>query len=83
MSDSAHLPVPEGKPVDAPRLAYAELPVEPQTPSTPTSTKAKKANPLIDLIDTEKTYVDNLTGIIRVRGDLPGPNSTAHTIFRK
>lgn len=29
--------------------------------------KPKKANPLTDLIDTEKAYVEQLTGIIRVR----------------
>lgn len=29
--------------------------------------KPRKANPLNDLIDTEKAYVEQLTGIIRVR----------------
>lgn len=37
------------------------------TPSGPSGDKAKKANPLTDLIDTEKVYVDQLAGIIRVR----------------
>jgi hypothetical protein len=32
--------------------------------------KPKKSNPLNDLIDTEKTYVEQLTGIIRVRSNL-------------
>ncbi|KAF6766283.1 hypothetical protein DFP72DRAFT_1028953 [Ephemerocybe angulata] len=43
------------------------VPPTPTTPTTPTSPgpKSKKTNPLNDLIDTEKAYVDNLTGIIR------------------
>lgn len=48
----------------------------PLTPTSPNSSappspsaieKSKKSNPLIDLIETEKLYVDQLTGIIRVR----------------
>jgi hypothetical protein len=35
--------------------------------STQPEGKPKKANPLNDLIDTEKRYVELLTGIIRVR----------------
>lgn len=35
-------------------------------PSPSTEGKPKKSNPLIDLIETEKVYVDQLTGIIRV-----------------
>lgn len=31
----------------------------------------KKSNPLTDLVETEKVYVDLLTGIIRVRRFLP------------
>lgn len=49
------------------------LPLTPTTPLTPLhpsfsppDQKPKKSNPLNDLIDTEKTYVDLLTGIIRV-----------------
>ena len=39
-------------------------------PTTPgTDKKSKKVNPLEDLINTEKIYVENLTGIIRVRTD--------------
>ncbi|KAF9044802.1 hypothetical protein BDZ89DRAFT_1058899 [Hymenopellis radicata] len=46
------------------------LPGTPTTPSTPVSPtnpeqKQKKSNPLVDLIDTEKHYVDQLAGIIR------------------
>ncbi|KAG7450419.1 uncharacterized protein BT62DRAFT_927719 [Guyanagaster necrorhizus] len=48
----------------------------PSTPSTPTSpttpvspsypeSKPKRSNPLTDLVDTEKNYVEQLTGIIR------------------
>src|SRR6266849_547872 len=38
------------------------------TPTTPASPdiRAKRTNPLVDLIDTEKLYVDQLTGVIRV-----------------
>ncbi|KAJ6503447.1 hypothetical protein C8R47DRAFT_969162 [Mycena vitilis] len=49
-------------------------------------TRQKRANPLTDLIDTEKTYVDQLTGIIRKvaaawsRSNLPPPE--LDTIFR-
>jgi hypothetical protein len=40
----------------------------PHTPMTPSGEgRKRKANPLNDLIDTEKVYVDQLTGIIRVR----------------
>ncbi|KAF7800025.1 hypothetical protein EIP86_011268 [Pleurotus ostreatoroseus] len=49
-------------------------------PSSPSSEKSKKkANPLTDLIETEKVYVDLLTGIIRKvaaawsRSNLPPP----------
>ena len=37
-----------------------------RSPSGTTGDKAKKSNPLTDLIDTEKVYVDQLAGIIRV-----------------
>ena len=53
------------------------VPMTPITPISPTGSgfptslppsdaKPKKSNPLVDLIETEKTYVDLLTGIIRV-----------------
>jgi hypothetical protein len=58
------------------------VPLTPTTPTTPTSPfvssappspaadgKSKKSNPLIDLVETEKLYVEQLTGIIRVRAD--------------
>lgn len=35
---------------------------------------AKRTNPLVDLIETEKLYVDQLTGVIRVRN--PSATST-------
>ena len=42
----------------------------PLTPTSPTGPsildKPKRANPLTDLVDSEKTFVDQLTGIIRV-----------------
>ena len=65
MADSAHLAGPEGTVHTLPVVLHTDTSAEPQTPTT-SGPKAKKANPLIDLIDTEKTYVDNLTGIIRV-----------------
>lgn len=37
----------------------------PTSPASP-DIRAKRTNPLVDLIDTEKLYVDQLTGIIRV-----------------
>lgn len=37
------------------------------SPNAAPEGRAKKANPLNDLIDTEKAYVEYLTGIIRVR----------------
>ncbi|KAI0261935.1 hypothetical protein BC834DRAFT_972341 [Gloeopeniophorella convolvens] len=51
----------------------------PSTPSSPSSPdpRARHSNPLVDLIDTEKLYVDQLAGIIRKlapawsRTDLP------------
>lgn len=41
----------------------------PNSPASPASPdpRAKRTNPLVDLIDTEKLYVEQLTGIIRVR----------------
>lgn len=46
--------------------------MDPTTPSTPgfpsePRESKKKANPLTDLVETEKAFVDQLTGIIRVR----------------
>lgn len=55
------------------------VPLTPSTPTSPTSSgpsspsgdgKSKKSNPLIDLIETEKLYVEQLTGIIRVRSPI-------------
>ncbi|KAG6845765.1 hypothetical protein H0H87_003819 [Tephrocybe sp. NHM501043] len=58
------------------------LPPTPTTPSSP----ARKPGPLADLIDSEKAYVDQLTGIIRKvaaawsRSNLPPPD--LDTMFR-
>ncbi|KAF8168011.1 hypothetical protein B0H34DRAFT_779517 [Crassisporium funariophilum] len=63
----------------------------PMTPTTPTSPspqdpKPKRPNPLTDLVDTEKSFVDQLTGIIRKvaaawsRSNLPPPE--LDTMFR-
>jgi hypothetical protein len=42
---------------------------EPTTPTTPSVTDGsegkQKRNPLLDLVETEKTFVEQLTGIIR------------------
>ncbi|KAG6888678.1 hypothetical protein C0995_006668 [Termitomyces sp. Mi166 len=60
-------------------------PVFPSSPPTPSS-PARKPNPLTDLIDSEKAYVDQLTGIIRKvaaawsRSNLPPPE--LDTMFR-
>lgn len=45
--------------------AHSSVPPSPSADGRP-----KKVNPLTDLIDTEKIYVDTLTGIIRVRPQL-------------
>ena len=55
------------------RFSSCVLPLGPNTsPGTPNSPATsdmpvKRTNPLVDLIETEKLYVDQLTGIIRVR----------------
>lgn len=43
-------------------------PVTPSSPASPASPdpRARRSNPLVDLIDTEKLYVEQLTGVIRV-----------------
>lgn len=41
-------------------------PTDPNTPTGEGSGRSKKTNPLTDLIETEKVYVELLTGIIRV-----------------
>ncbi|KAG5654104.1 hypothetical protein H0H81_007518 [Sphagnurus paluster] len=64
------------------------LPSTPITPFTPSTSsfpssdaKPRKVNPLNDLIDTEKAYVDQLTGIIRI-DDLNTPYTNYCTKFR-
>ncbi|KAI0080080.1 hypothetical protein K474DRAFT_1590791 [Panus rudis PR-1116 ss-1] len=61
--------------------------IGPGVPRSPSSEgKPKKTNPLTDLVETEKTYVDLLTGIIRKvagawsRSNLPPPE--LDTMFR-
>ncbi|KAG6842579.1 hypothetical protein C0991_000105 [Blastosporella zonata] len=64
---------------------HDELNGDDNLPLTPTS-PARKQNPLNDLIDSEKSYVDQLTGIIRKvaaawsRSNLPPPD--LDTMFR-
>ncbi|KAJ6604733.1 hypothetical protein DFH09DRAFT_898860 [Mycena vulgaris] len=61
-------------------------PISPTNPDSSMEAKQKRANPLTDLIDTEKSYVDQLTGIIRKvaaawsRSNLPPPE--LDTLFR-
>ncbi|PFH54561.1 hypothetical protein AMATHDRAFT_72337 [Amanita thiersii Skay4041] len=66
-------------------------PTTPRTPTTPTSptspdSKPRRLNPLNDLIETEKFYVEQLTGVIRKvaaawsRSNLPPPE--LDTMFR-
>lgn len=71
-------------------LAPGSGAASPRTPITPTSpsgdSKSKRSNPLLDLHDTEKLYVEQLTGIIRKvagawsRSNLPPPD--LDTMFR-
>lgn len=54
-----------------PDLARPSTPTGPndsrsQPPSPQPEAKSKKTNPLTELVDTEKLYVDQLAGIIRV-----------------
>ncbi|RDB29146.1 hypothetical protein Hypma_015433 [Hypsizygus marmoreus] len=55
----------------------------PNTPLSPSFDSKKKSNPLNDLVDSEKAYVDQLTGIIRKvaaawsRSNLPPPDLDA------
>ncbi|CAE7208155.1 unnamed protein product [Rhizoctonia solani] len=58
-------PPPPPKHLDA---GYPSSPSSPQPPPSPSGRsegKAKKVNPLVDLIDTEKDYIDQLSSIIR------------------
>lgn len=86
-ADSTLLPPPLPPSSGSSPDAAIRLPSTPTIPITPLSpsfsspdVKPKKANPLNDLIDTEKTYVDQLTGVIRKvaaawsRSNLPPPD---------
>ncbi|CAK5280553.1 unnamed protein product [Mycena citricolor] len=71
-----------------PGASSSSTPASPMSPSGPESMEArqKRSNPLTDLIDTEKSYVEQLTGIIRKvaaawsRSNLPPPE--LDNIFR-
>ncbi|THV04850.1 hypothetical protein K435DRAFT_961582 [Dendrothele bispora CBS 962.96] len=67
--DSTPPPPPKfstSSPLASPSLPAASPPVPSSPRSIPSdSSKPKKTNPLNDLIDTERSYVDQLTGIIR------------------
>ncbi|KAJ8521419.1 hypothetical protein ONZ45_g1852 [Pleurotus djamor] len=90
----ASLPSPLGGLDTGPGLTIPLTPITPITPTTPLdpntpaegSSRSKKTNPLTDLIETEKTYVELLTGIIRKvaaawsRSNLPPPD--LDTMFR-
>ncbi|KAF9569659.1 hypothetical protein CPC08DRAFT_812654 [Agrocybe pediades] len=60
-------------------ISSPSTPVTPTTPSVSADSKAKRSSPLTDLVDTEKAFVDQLTGIIRKvaaawsRSNLPPP----------
>ncbi|OCH95804.1 hypothetical protein OBBRIDRAFT_822716 [Obba rivulosa] len=90
----ASVPLPRIPPIDvAASLDFAasgpgSAPLTPNglSPTSPTIDGKKKSNPLTDLIETEKVYVDLLTGIIRKvasawsRSNLPPPE--LDTMFR-
>ncbi|KAK0465075.1 uncharacterized protein EV420DRAFT_1512742 [Desarmillaria tabescens] len=71
-----------------PGLSAPSTPTSPTTPVSPSypESKPKRSNPLTDLVDTEKNYVEQLTGIIRKvaaawsRSNLPPPE--LDTMFR-
>ncbi|CAE6429195.1 unnamed protein product [Rhizoctonia solani] len=56
------LPPPPPKHLDA---GYPSSSHPPPSPSGRSEGKAKKVNPLVDLIDTEKDYIERLSSIIR------------------
>ncbi|KXN89941.1 Rho guanine nucleotide exchange factor 37 [Leucoagaricus sp. SymC.cos] len=87
--DQSRPPTPKLVPGPSSALdLLSPLPLTPVTPNTTLSSdsKPKKSNPLNDLIDTEKQYVDQLTGVIRKvaaawsRTNLPPPD--LDTMFR-
>jgi hypothetical protein len=65
-------------------LTYGVLPSDDLTHSLPISPspdgRTKRLNPLVDLIESEKVYVDQLTGIIRVRPP-PPPTPQVHCLL--
>ncbi|KNZ71445.1 Breakpoint cluster region protein [Termitomyces sp. J132] len=77
-------PPPPPKHVPPP-LSFSPTDNAPPTHPSPSS-PARKSNPLTDLLDSEKSYVDHLTGIIRKvaaawsRSNLPPPQ--LDTMFR-
>ncbi|KAF5374953.1 hypothetical protein D9758_000190 [Tetrapyrgos nigripes] len=74
--DLQDLPQPPPKFAPSSRASPSLPPLTPSAPSSPPqspavqptpsdASKPKKSNPLNDLIDTERSYVDQLTGVIR------------------
>jgi hypothetical protein len=61
-----------------------DLDNQPGTPISPPSPdpRGKRPNLLVDLIETEKLYVDQMAGIIRVRRLIASSAAIAHTIAR-
>jgi hypothetical protein len=55
-------------------------PISPSSPYSPDA-RGKRPNLLVDLIDTEKLYVDQMAGVIRVRR-LPHQFSGPHSLIR-
>ncbi|KAJ7228404.1 hypothetical protein GGX14DRAFT_612697, partial [Mycena pura] len=76
----------QGKPRARAVSGIPMSPISLMNPDASMEAKQKRANPLTDLIDTKKSYVDQLTGIIRKvaaawsRSNLPPPE--LDTIFR-
>ncbi|KAF8807492.1 hypothetical protein BYT27DRAFT_7138428 [Phlegmacium glaucopus] len=72
-------------PTDSSLDSGLNIPATPTTPGNP-DPKPKRVNPLTDLVDSEKAFVDQLTGIIRKvaaawsRSNLPPPE--LDTMFR-
>ncbi|KAK0198362.1 hypothetical protein F5146DRAFT_1019376 [Armillaria mellea] len=87
---SLHHPQNHAYPVSLsdPGQSAPSTPTSPTTPVSPSypESKPKRTNPLTDLVDTEKNYVEQLTGIIRKvaaawsRTNLPPPE--LDTMFR-
>ena len=55
-----------GSPPDSPAFSVGSSSMMAPPSPTADSSRPKKLNPFVDLLETEKTYVDTLSGIIRV-----------------